>query len=130
MLQSDSSITALIQPGATMFKPIALAALLAAPLCTSAADSAKATSAGADDKAKTSQQEKMDSCNREAGDKALKGDERQTFISQCLSAGKSHASSAHQAKMKACNKEAGDKALKGDDRKKFMSGCLKGSTKS
>jgi hypothetical protein len=103
-----------------MFKQIALAALLAAPLCASAAQ----------DKAKASQQEKMASCNQEAADKALKGDERQTFMSQCLSAGKSHASSAQQAKMKACNKEAADKALKGDDRKKFMSGCLKGLTKS
>jgi hypothetical protein len=112
-----------------MLRAIVTAALLAAPICVSAADSAKATSAGADDKAKTPQQEKMASCNKEAGDKALKGDERKKFMSQCLSAAGS-AKTAQQAKMKACNKEASDKSLKGDDRKKFMSDCLKGPAKS
>jgi len=34
--------------------------------------------------ARTSQQQKMKSCNKEAGDKALKGDERKKFMSQCL----------------------------------------------
>ncbi|HEX4597436.1 MAG TPA: PsiF family protein [Burkholderiaceae bacterium] len=86
------------------------------PLCAVAAD----------DKAKTPQQEKMATCNKEAGDKALKGDERKKFMSECLKAAKV----SQQEKMKACNREAGDKALKGDDRKKFMSDCLKGPAKS
>jgi hypothetical protein len=99
-----------------MFPALLIAALLAMPLCAVAAD----------DKAKTPQQEKMATCNKEAGDKALKGDERKKFMSECLKAAKV----SQQEKMKACNREAGDKALKGDDRKKFMSDCLKGPAKS
>ena len=33
---------------------------------------------------KSTQQEKMKSCNKEAGEKALKGDERKQFMSSCL----------------------------------------------
>ena len=36
--------------------------------------------------ADTAQQDKMKSCNAEAGKKALKGDERKKFMSECLSA--------------------------------------------
>jgi hypothetical protein len=68
---------------------------------------------------KSDQQNKMATCNKEAGDK--KGDERKAFMKQCLSAKKA----TQQDKMKSCNKDAGDKKLKGDDRKKFMSECLK-----
>ena len=83
------------------------------------------------------QQEKMKTCNKEAGDK--KGDERKAFMKQCLSAKGADAApsaaakpsapaagdkkKAQQEKMKSCNKEAGDK--KGDERKKFMATCLK-----
>ena len=73
--------------------------------------------AHAEDKPKTAQQEKMATCNKDAGDK--KGDERKKFMSECLSAKKE----TQQSKMTTCNKEAGDK--KGDERKKFMSECLK-----
>ncbi len=34
---------------------------------------------------KSTQQEKMKTCNTEAGDKQLKGDERKKFMSDCLS---------------------------------------------
>ena len=97
-----------------MFKRILIAALLAAPLCAIAAD----------DKKMTPQQERMGACNKEAGTKDLKGDDRKKFMSECLSAGKKEAKMTQQEKMKACNKDAGTKALKGDDRKKFMSECL------
>lgn len=77
------------------------------------------------------QQEKMKACNAEAKAKALKGDERKKFMSECLK-GKADAaaeapagSATQQDKMKACNAEAKTKGLKGDDRKKFMSDCLK-----
>jgi len=103
-----------------MLKRWLIAGLLAAPLCVFAAE----------DKARTPQQEKMASCNKEAGDKALKGDERKKFMSECLSAAKSQGRTSQQQKMKSCNKEAGDKALKGDERKKFMSQCLKGESKT
>jgi hypothetical protein len=78
------------------------------------------------------QQEKMAKCNKEAGDKSLKGDERKKFMSECLKA-KSDAAkpevNEQQSKMGACNKDATQKNLKGDERKKFMSDCLKGDTK-
>ena len=69
------------------------------------------------------QQDKMKACNADAGNKALKGDERKKFMSECLSS--KPASATQQDKMKACNADAGNKALKGDERKKFMSECLK-----
>jgi hypothetical protein len=99
-----------------MLKRILIAALVAAPMCALAAD----------DKAKTPQQEKMASCNKEAGDKGLKGDDRKKFMSECLSKAKM----SQQEKMKACSKDASEKALKGAERKQFMSECLKGSPKS
>lgn len=78
--------------------------------------------------AQQAQQDKMKVCNKQAGDKQLKGDDRKKFMSDCLSADSSAATSknSQQDKMTTCNKEAGDKQLKGDDRKKFMSNCLKG----
>ena len=77
--------------------------------------------------AQQAQQEKMKSCNAEAGTKALKGDERKKFMSECL--GSKPAPATQQNKMKECNAEAGTKSLKGDERKKFMSECLKADKK-
>jgi len=86
------------------------------------------------------QQQKMKDCNAEAKTKALKGDDRKTFMKTCLSGGADTAGGdaatttdavplsgrqAQQQKMKDCNKQAKDKALKGDERKSFMSTCLK-----
>lgn len=77
----------------------------------------------------TPQQQRMADCNKTAGEKGLKGDERKQFMSSCLS-GKSDAkpaaASSQQDKMKACNAEASKQNLKADERKKFMSGCLGG----
>ena len=70
------------------------------------------------------QQNKMKTCNADAGDR--KGDDRKKFMKQCLSAKATEEKSAktlQQEKMKTCNKEATGK--KGDERKKFMSECLK-----
>jgi len=74
------------------------------------------------------QQDKMKSCNAEAKEKSLKGDERKAFMKSCLSkdGGTTAAKTTQQQKMKDCNAEAKDKSLKGDERKKFMSSCLKG----
>jgi psiF repeat len=82
----------------------------------------------ADDKKLTPQQEKMKSCNAEAGDK--KGDERKAFMSTCRKAGAPAAPMTQQDKMKKCNADASAKALKGDERKGFMSECLKADKKS
>lgn len=102
-----------------------------------------------DEKATTPQQERMQNCNKEAKAKALKGDERKKFMSECLSNKPAAAPAAtpatpatpaaaaepkkeltpQQKRMQDCNKEAKEKAFKGDERKKFMSGCLKGGGK-
>jgi len=36
------------------------------------------------DRFRASQRDKMKACNQQAGDKALKGDERKAFMSECL----------------------------------------------
>ena len=81
--------------------------------------------------AKTAQQQRMKSCNAEAGAKSLKGDERKAFMSSCLKGETAAAEKAtpQQQRMKDCNAEAGSKSMKGDARKSFMSACLKGETK-
>ncbi|WP_339478447.1 MULTISPECIES: PsiF family protein [unclassified Pseudomonas] len=68
--------------------------------------------------AETAQQSKMTTCNADATAKALKGDERKVFMSNCLKA-------TPQERMKTCNVTATERALKGDARKAFMSECLK-----
>ena len=81
-----------------------------------AASHVGAPMAGAD--AKTAQQTKMTTCNKDATGK--KGDARNSFMKECLSGG--HAMT-QQEKMKTCNVDA--KGMKGDERKTFMSNCLK-----
>jgi hypothetical protein len=98
-----------------MLKPMLIAACLALPFA-----------AVAQDKKMTPQQEKMAACNKDAGAKNLKGDERKKFMSDCLSSdAPSAAQKAQQEKMTSCNKDASAKNLTGDERKKFMSTCLK-----
>ncbi|HQR59887.1 MAG TPA: PsiF family protein [Methylophilaceae bacterium] len=72
------------------------------------------------------QQDKMKTCNAEAGKKSLAGDERKAFMKGCLSADAPApaAGAVQQDKMKTCNADAGKKALKGDERKAFMKDCL------
>lgn len=69
----------------------------------------------------TAQQSKMVTCNKSA--EGMKGDERKTFMSNCL---KKDKPVTQQDKMKQCNKDAAGK--KGDERKAFMSECLKKSS--
>jgi len=95
-----------------MYRKLLLAACLAMPFAGHAAE----------EKKPTAQQEKMTACNKEAATKNLKGDERKTFMSTCLSA--SPAATSQQDRMTTCNKDASGKNLKGDERKAFMSKCL------
>ena len=53
-----------------------------------AAKEAAAADAPAAAKAPTSQQSKMGTCNKEAREQALKGDERKQFMRECLSSKK------------------------------------------
>ncbi len=73
--------------------------------------------------ADTAQQERMKSCNAEAGQKKLAGDARKDFMKSCLS-GSTAKNSSSQQRMKDCNAEASAKSLKGDARKDFMKSCL------
>ena len=97
---------------------ISALALAAFAVCTAhAADEKKpAEKQAIAAKAPTTQQSKMTTCNKEAGDK--KGDERKAFMKTCLTDKKK----AQNEKMKTCNVEAKDK--KGDERKAFMKECL------
>ena len=78
---------------------------------------------------KTPQQQRMTTCNQQASSKALKGDERKTYMSSCLKNGSAKADekslTPQQQKMRECNATATQQSLKGGDRKKFMSACLK-----
>ena len=74
--------------------------------------------------ADTAQQNKMTTCNADASAKALKGDARKAFMSNCLKAAPA-AATTPQERMKNCNATATTQALKGDARKAFMSDCLK-----
>ena len=71
-----------------------------------------------------SQQDKMKTCNADAGKKQLKGDERKAFMKNCLSAKQEQPAVSQQDKMKACNADPKAKTLKGDERKAFMKSCL------
>ncbi len=82
-----------------------------------------------EEKAPTPQQERITTCNKEAGAKGLKGDERKKFMSECLKGETAGAAkkelTPQQQRMADCNKEAKEKNLAGAERKKFMSECLK-----
>lgn len=96
-----------------MLKRLLLAACFALPLASYAAEEKKPT-------APNPQHARMSACNKEAGEKNLKGDERKKFMSECLAAHKK----SQQEKMTTCNKSATEKGLKGDERKKHMKECL------
>jgi psiF repeat len=74
----------------------------------------------------TAQQERMKGCNADVASQHLKGEERKTYMQNCLS-GKPAAAAATtpQERMKNCNSQANTQQLKGDARKTFMSSCLK-----
>lgn len=81
-----------------------------------------------------SQQDRMRSCNKEAKEKALKGDERRAFMSSCLSSGKKDgdktggaatASDEARLRKKQCTADAKEKSLTGDERKAFIADCVK-----
>jgi hypothetical protein len=67
--------------------------------------------------AENAQQERMKTCNTQAGDK--KGDERKKFMSDCLSAEKKK----YDSKMAECN--AKTKGMKKDEANKARSECMK-----
>ena len=61
----------------------------------------------------------LDNANKDA--KGMKGDERKTFMKDCLKK-ESDGRKAQNEKMKSCNNDA--KGKKGPERKTFMKECL------
>jgi hypothetical protein len=78
--------------------------------------------------AETAQQNRMKTCNEDAGKKSLTGDARKAFMSSCLSGEAAKPAentvTPQQQRMKDCNAEVAAKGLKGDARNTFMSSCL------
>lgn len=72
--------------------------------------------------AKTTQQNKMVTCNADATSAGKKGDDRKAFMKDCLSAKPVKTLTPQQEKMKACNAEG--KGKKGEEHKAFMKSCL------
>lgn len=110
-------------------RKIALAVCLAFACSPVVAQDKKDTPKKEQSAAQKKQQERMRSCNDQAGAKKMEGDARKAFMSSCLKGGtdaKGEKMSAQQGRMKDCNKQASDRKMKGDERKAFMQGCLKG----
>lgn len=96
------------------------------PIAAALACAVSLTPVRAADKPLTAQQQRMKSCNAEAGGKQLKGDERRQFMTRCLKGDSNGRDlSAQQERMVTCNREASGKHMKGDDRRSFMSQCLR-----
>ena len=70
----------------------------------------------------TAQQERMKSCNKEAGDKGLKKDERKAFMKSCLSGKPAEAAEA-AAPNADCQAKATEKKLAGAAKSSFMKKC-------
>jgi hypothetical protein len=78
--------------------------------------------------AEGAQQNRMKTCNEDAGKKSLAGDARKDFMKSCLSGATVAAPAAggvttQQQRMKDCNAEAKTKEMKGDARNTFMKSC-------
>jgi hypothetical protein len=90
-------------------------------MCAGAAYGQSTTKAAdpkaAEAKAPNPQQEKMKTCNEQAGDK--KGEDRKAFMKTCLSA----APPPKESKMAMCNKKTA--GLKAEERAKAQSECMK-----
>lgn len=78
--------------------------------------------------AQTTQQQRMKDCNQAAAAGGYKGDQRQSFMSQCLSgsgnAAASTAASPAAAKEKSCTADADAKKLAGAARTSFLKKCV------
>ncbi len=106
--------------------------LLACAAGLLAMGAAQAQTTQAPSAAQAAQQERMRVCNAEAGKRNLSGNNRRSFMSQCLSgrmpdAPAAAAPATQQDRMRACNTIAGQRNLSGDARRTFMSTCLGGN---
>jgi len=86
---------------------------------------AKQAQAKAPTQAQKKQPERMSACNKQAGEKKLKGNARKKFMSACLE-GKSTVAKVKKDRTGECNQQAAARNMKGEERKRFMSSCLRG----
>jgi hypothetical protein len=73
--------------------------------------------------AQAQQQQRMSTCNTEAGQRNLSGDARKSYMSACLG-GKMNQTTL----MKVCNNQATQDKLSSEARKTYLGTCLKKST--
>jgi len=73
--------------------------------------------------AQAAQQQRMTSCNEEAGQRNLSGDARKSYMTACLSGKMSQTTL-----MKVCNNQATQEKLSSDARKTYLGTCLKKSS--
>ena len=68
----------------------------------------------------------MADCNAAASAGGMKGDARQSFMSDCLKGGSDGAAAAAGGKQKTCNAQADAKKLAGAARNSFLTKCVAG----
>jgi psiF repeat-containing protein len=73
--------------------------------------------------AQAAQQQRMTTCNEEAGQRNLSGDARKSYMSACLGGKMSQTTL-----MKVCNNQATQDKLSSDARRSYLGTCLKKST--
>ncbi len=75
--------------------------------------------------AENAQQNKMKTCQAQAGEKKLEGKARQDYVNNCLKAKPEAKPEKKESKMAMCNRQTA--GLKGEARSKAQSECMKGS---
>jgi hypothetical protein len=102
--------------------------LLAASLSLVSVSVAAAPYSGPAQSATASQQDKAKACNDSADKKGLQGQDRKTFMQNCLNNMANSGSGGNvsqQDKSTACKNLADKKDLQGNDRRSFMKDCMK-----
>jgi hypothetical protein len=109
-----------------------LLAFLAAMVLSSQAYAAEENAKKEPTAAQKAQREKMKTCNQEAKQKELKGEERKVFMRGCLSKSGEGSTAkpaksgkiASKEKAEQCKLAAQEQKLKGDERKTYLATCL------
>jgi hypothetical protein len=103
---------------------ISALALALAALASPVFAASHAASAPMAEKKPTAQQNKMGTCNKEAGEKKLEKEARSAFMKDCLSA-----KPAAAAASPACEKSAAEKKLAGAAKTSYLKKCTADSKK-
>ena len=109
------------------FQKIPLGMILMMALSFPMSATLDAASSAAWSASTASQQDKIDACNAAADKKGLKGDDRKTFMQNCLNQAadvQRPSDMSTKDKMNACKNLADKKNLKGEDRRSFLKDCM------